>query len=175
MNWPFSRWLRSTDGTAAIEFALVAPLLLLLAGATSEFGGILKVYNATDRLAAQYAISWADCSDLPAGTCQNELAAYTAAATIANVAPQLVPANLTLQMFQLQMAGSTPTVVYAFPSGATLSAAQTTAAQGALQAGQTGVLVTATYQHSLNLFSVLMTPYLSAKLRPSYTVVQLKY
>jgi Flp pilus assembly protein TadG len=175
MNGLISRWLRSTDGTAAIEFALVAPLLLLLAGATVEFGGILKVYNATDRLAAQYAISWADCSDLPAGTCQTELATYTAAATISNVAPQLTPANLTLKMFQLQMSGSTPTVVYAYPSGATLTSQQTTAAQAVLQSGQSGVLVTASYQHSLNLFSVLMTSYLASKLNPSYTVVQLKY
>lgn len=175
MRAAFSRWLCATDGTAAVEFALVAPLLLLLAGATVEFGSIFKVYNATDRLAAQYAISWADCSDYPTGTCLTELASYTASATVANVAPQLVPANLTLQMFQVQMSGTTPVVVYAYPTGTTLTAAQTSAAQGVLQSGQSGVLVTATYQHSLNLFSVLMSSYLSSKLRPSYTVVQLKY
>ena len=158
-----------------MEFALIAPLLLLLAGAIVEFGMVFKAYNATDRLAAQYAISWADCSDLPAGTCQTELATYTAAATISNVAPQLIAANVTLQMFQVRMAGSTPVVIYAYPSGGTLSSQQVTAAQGILQAGQLGVVVTATYQHSLNLFSALMTSYLSSKLRPSYTVVQLKY
>jgi Flp pilus assembly protein TadG len=170
-----SRWLRSTDGTAGVEFALIAPVLLLLAGATAEFGMIFQVYNATDRLAAQYAISWADCSDLPAGNCQTELATYTAPAAISNVVPQLKSANITLKMFQLQMSGTTPVVVYAYPSGATLTSQQVTAAQGVLQSGQSGVLVTATYQHSLNLFSVLMTPYLAAKLSPSYTVVQLKY
>jgi Flp pilus assembly protein TadG len=170
-----SHWLGSTNGTAGVEFALIAPLLLLFAGAIAEFGMIFQVYNATDRLAAQYAISWADCSDLPAGTCQTELATYTASAAVSNVVPQLKPANVTLKMFQLQMSGSTPVVVYAYPSGASLTSQQITAAQGVLQSGQSGVLVTATYQHSLNLFSALMSPYLASKLNPSYTVVQLKY
>jgi hypothetical protein len=37
-----------------------------------------------------------------------------------------------------------------------------------------GVVVTATYSHSLQFFPTLMTPYLGSLLSPSYTVVQLK-
>lgn len=73
------------------------------------------------------------------------------------------------------MSGTTPGVVYAYPTGATLSASQTTAAQAAFESGQVGVLVTLSYQHSIEFFSALMTPHLSSRLNPSYTVTQLKY
>jgi Flp pilus assembly protein TadG len=170
------RLWRSVEGTAAIEFALAAPLMLLVAGGIVEFGLIFKVYNGVDRLAAQYAIAWSDCSDYPAGTCQTELANYTTSSAVSNIAPQLQPSNLTLQMFQVQMDNANnPSIIYSYPSTATLTAAQTSAAQAALSAGQVGVLVTASYQYSLQFFSTLMTPFLGAKLNPSYTIVQLKY
>jgi len=72
------------------------------------------------------------------------------------------------------MSGTTPTVVYAYPSGSTLTASQVTAAQGVLTDGQSGVVVTATYNHTLQFFQILMTPYLASALTASYTAVQLK-
>jgi len=167
-------WLSSKRATAATEFALIAPVLLLFIGGVVEFGRIFEAYSVTNRLATQYAIAYADCSDYPAGTCSTEISNYTAANAIANFAPQLVASQLTLQMFQLSMSGTTPTIVYAYPTGATLSAAQTAAAQAAFSNGQSGVLVTATYTHSLIFFSAIMSTYLGRYLTPTYTVTQLK-
>jgi Flp pilus assembly protein TadG len=167
-------FLESENGIAAVEFAVIAPMMLLMLAGIFEFGRIYQVYSACNRLATQYTIAWADCSDSPAGTCSTELSAFTSANAIANIAPQLNPSKLTLSMFQVQMSGSTPSVVYSAPSGATLSAAQTSAVQAALSNGASGVVVTATYSHSLAVFSTLMKPFLNSYLTPSYTVVQLK-
>lgn len=167
-------FLKERRATAATEFALIMPLVVLLFAAIVEFGRIYQVYNATNMIASQFAIVWADCSDSPAGTCQTELGNYTTTAMINNIAPQLNPANLTLQMFEVTMSGSSPSIVYSYPSTATLSAAQTTLAQANFVSGQTGVIVTATYSHSLQFFSTLITPFLGAYLTPTYTIAQLK-
>ncbi len=166
-------WM-SRQAAAASEFALILPIILFLFAAVIEFGRLFQVYAATNRVAAQFAIAWADCSDDPAGTCQTELGAYTASYTLANIAPQLDPTKLTLTMFQVTMSGTTATVVYAYPSGASLSAAQTSAAQANFASGQTGVIVSASYVHTLDFFGNLISPYLGSYLTPSYTVAQLK-
>jgi Flp pilus assembly protein TadG len=164
----------SKRAAAAVEFALIVPVVVFLFGAIVEYGRIFRVYAATNRLATQFAIAWADCSDSPAGTCKTELNAYSASYTIANIAPQLTPASLTLTMFQIQMSGTTPTIVYSYPAAATLTAAQTTLAQANFASGQTGVIVYASYAHSLDFFNTLLTPLLGSYLTPSYTVAQLK-
>ncbi|MGA2044825.1 MAG: TadE family protein [Roseiarcus sp.] len=174
MRRAWAQFWAAKSAAAASEFALILPLMILMFGAIVEFGAIFQVYAATNRLASQFAIAWADCSDSPMGTCQTELNTYTSSFTIANIAPQLTASNLTLTMFEVQMAGTTPTIIYAYPSTATLTAAQTAAAQAAFSATQTGVIVTASYVHTLQFFSVLMTPFLGANLNPTYTVIQLK-
>ena len=166
--------LRSKRGNAAIEFALVVPVLLALGAGIVEFGLIFKIYNGANRLATQYAIAWSDCADTPIGTCLTELNSYSSSNTVSNLVPQLVPANVTLQMFQVAMVGTTPVVTYSYPLIATLNSAQVSAAQAAFSSGQKGVIVTASYQHSLSFFSTLMTPFLGSRLNPSYTVTQLK-
>jgi hypothetical protein len=55
-----------------------------------------------------------------------------------------------------------------------LTASQVTAAQGVLSNGQVGIVVTATYNHTLQFFQAMMTPYLGSVLTASYTAVQLK-
>ncbi len=177
---PLLKRFTSSGGNAAIEFALLAPILLILAAGITEFGRIFTVYNQVNRLATQYAIAWADCVDTPVGACGTELTNLSAANTIANIFPLLQSANLTLQMFQIDMVSSTdgtsanPTVIYAYPAGATMTTAQYNLATARFSAGQTGVIVTASYQHSLTYFPTLMTPYLGGYLNPTYTVAQLR-
>ncbi len=165
---------RSERGTAAIEFAIVVPVLILLFGGIVEIGRAFHVYNNVNRLAAQYAIAWSDCSDVPAGTCSTELQSYSSANTIRNIVPAIKPASLTLLMFQVQMTGVVPTVVYAHPTGATLNAVELNAAQSTFKAGQSGIIVTARYTHQLEYFSAVMTPILQDALTLTYTVAQLK-
>jgi len=56
---------RSRSGTAAIEFAFILPVLLMMFAGVVEAGRLFQVYDATNRLATQYAIVLADCSDIP--------------------------------------------------------------------------------------------------------------
>lgn len=164
----------SRNATAAVEFALVLPIIVFMFGATIEFGRIFQVYAATNRLASQFAIAWADCSDYPAGACQTELTAYSASYSIANIAPQLDPTKLTLTMFEVTMSGTTPTIVYSYPASATLTAAEKSAAQANFGTSGTGVIVYVSYAHTLDFFNNLMTPVLGSYLTPSYTIAQLK-
>ncbi|KQT07480.1 hypothetical protein ASG40_14240 [Methylobacterium sp. Leaf399] len=171
---PATRFPASRRGSAAIEFAAVVPIMILLAAGIVECGAVFQVYNQTNRLATQYAIVWSDCRD-DTTSCQTELNTYTPDAAKGNVAPQLSPSRITLQMFQVRMSGTTPQVVYAYPAGATPTAAQIDAVQKTVPDRQTGVIVTATYRHSLMFFSALAAPFLdAAALAPSYTVTQLK-
>src|ERR1700722_6120986 len=130
--------MRDRRGSVAVEFALVAPLLLTLAGGIFELGAVLRAYVAVNRLAMQYAISFADCSDTPSGACQTELNQYVTSFMVGNIAPMLIPANLAVSMSQVLMNGTTPTVEYQSTGSAALSAAQTTALQAAVASGQTG-------------------------------------
>jgi Flp pilus assembly protein TadG len=174
MSRRLRNFLRSRSGTAAIEFAFIVPILLLMLAGVVEIGRLYQVWNATNRLASQYAIVYADCSDQPVGTCSTELSALGSTNAISNIAPQLRTSLLSVTIFQVSMSGTTPTVEYAFPPGATLTASQVTAAQGVLSNGQVGIVVTATYNHTLQFFQAMMTPYLGSVLTASYTAVQLK-
>jgi hypothetical protein len=173
---PLLKLFRSSRGNAMVEFALLAPLLLAMTGGIVEFGRAFVVYDQVNRLATQYASAWADCNDTPLGYCgSTELPQLTDSYAIGNMFPLLQSQQITLQMFQIDMANtSEPTVVYAYPAGATLTVGQTSRALASLSAGQTGVLVTVSYQHSLQYFPALMTPLLGSHLNPSYTVVQLR-
>jgi Flp pilus assembly pilin Flp len=173
------RFSASTRASAVIEFALLAPFVALLIAGVTEMGRLFVVYNATNRLATQYAIAWSDCYDSPAGTCATEMSLYTPQNAVKNFVPQLylptpVCSTLTLQMFQISMSGTTPTVTYAYPTATSLSTAQTTLARTTFASGQSGVVVTATCVYSLGYFSSLMTPFLAGRLTPSYTALQLK-
>jgi hypothetical protein len=172
------KYLSSRSANAAVEFAIVLPVLMLFAGSTTELGRAFQVYDAANELATQYAIAWADCSDYPTGACSTEMSSLTTASAIANIAPQLTTANVTLQMFQVQMSGTTPTVIYAggYPASAstTLSSAQTAAAAAAFADGQSGIIVTVSYAHSLLYFPSQMSSALNAHLTPTYTITQLK-
>ena len=168
------RLIHADSGIAAIEFAILAPLMVLLMGGIVEFGRLFQVQAACNRLATQIAMAWADCSDNPAGTCSTEMNNLASSNAVQNIVPQLTYANLSLSMFEVSVSGGTVTTIYHTPAGATLSAAQQTAATTVIASGQTGVLVTVTYAHSLAFFNTVTNPFLGAYLTPSYTVAQLK-
>jgi Flp pilus assembly protein TadG len=167
------KWRASRAGSSAVEFALLAPILLVMMGGAWEIGRIIQCMSTANKIASQYAIVWADCTDQPSGACQTEMAMYDSSYTTQNIAPQLAN-KATLQMFQVAMVGTTPTVTYAYPSGQALSAAQTTAAQNMLTSGQNGVIVTVTYTYSLSLFSGILSGIVPSSIPINYTVVQLK-
>ena len=91
-----------------------------------------------------------------------------------NIVPELTPAQTSLSMFQIIMVGTTPTVVSSYPAAAALSASQSAAAASAFTSGQSGVVVTVSYNHSLVYFPSTMASILGSVLNISYTVVQLK-
>jgi Flp pilus assembly protein TadG len=166
--------LGSISGTAAAEFAMITPLMVLIFAGVVEIGRIYQVYNTVNRLASQVAIIYADCSDRPTGTCQTEASNFMTSQFVANIAPQITVSSLSFKVFQVTMSGTTPTVVYAAPTGSTLSAGQTSAAQAVLASGQSGVIVSASYTHTLQFFPTVMSSYLSSALTASYVTVQLK-
>ena len=164
---------RDRRATAAIEFVFVLPVLLSVFAGVIEFGRGWQVYGAVNRLATRYAASWADCNDQPSGACGTEMALYTPAAAMKNIAPQLTNAT-TLRMVEVTISGTVASVLYATPSGATLTPAELAIARSVIPSGQTGVIVTVTYQHTLVFFQQLMTPFLGASRTITYTVAQLK-
>ena len=149
MPVPLAAFARSARGTAVIEFTLVVPIMMVLVAAIAEFGLILDVYNQTDRLATQYAIAWAACSDDGVQACKGELPTYASPSTIGNVAPRLTPANVVLQMHEVSMAGAVPASIYAYPTGSAPSPDQVAAARSVLSDKQVGVIVTVAYTHTL--------------------------
>jgi Flp pilus assembly protein TadG len=187
-------FFRGTRATAATEFALIAPILLILIAGVVEFGNIFQVYNSVNRLASQYAIAWADCAD-SSGSCSSagELANYTPANAIANIFPQLqnFSGKGQLRMFQVSMAAAVPVIttpsilppgVYEYPTVAVLSATEIAASQTFLCpqpvsastcTGQSGVIVTASYTYTPLYFPTLMTSILNGHFTPTYTVAQL--
>jgi Flp pilus assembly protein TadG len=169
-------WRLGRRGSVVVEFALVAPVMTLLAGGIYVMGSLLRANAAVNRLAMQYAISFADCSDTASGVCLTELNQYETTFALSNIAPQLLTANITLSMAQVQMSGTTPTVEY--PTGLSLTAAQTSALQAAASPASisplTYVVVTVSYVYTPLIFAPLMTPIIGSSVTLTYTAAQLK-
>lgn len=165
--------LHDRDATSGTEFGLILPILMLMIAGLVEFGQIQRVYAVSNRLASQIATAWADCSDTPAGTCSTEMNTYVASATLGNVAPQLTTANVTIQMFWMQITPTTSTVTYSYPALASPTAAQVTNARNRFGSGNI-VIVSVTYSHSLMFFGSWISTYLSGSLTPSYSFAQLR-
>jgi Flp pilus assembly protein TadG len=179
--------LRRRRATAAVEFAVILPLMMLLVGGIVEFGRLFQVYNATNRLATQYALAWANCSESSTdtnGVCSTELSSYITANAIGNVAPQLTLSDLTLTMAEFTVTqGGTATAIYSGGysgvNAAQLADATTRAASAFTlfpgpAAVQYVVVVEAKYAHSLDFFETLMEPFLGSYLNPACTAIQLK-
>jgi Flp pilus assembly protein TadG len=166
---------------AGVEFAVLAPVMLLLAGGIVDGGLLLRAYTAVNALSMQYVESYADCDK--SATCGTEPATYAATNTLANVAPDLTATNLTLSMFEVTITGTTVSVLNSYASNTSspsLSAAQTSALQALVPSGAAStttyyaVVVTASYQYSLQFFSSLMAPILGSSFTVSYTQAQLQ-
>jgi len=174
----------SRRGVAALEFAIIAPVLVALMAGVVEVGALIRTYVAVHRLTMQFAVSFADCPDTSAtsggtGACGSEISKYTSSSTISNFMPQLNPANLTLSLVQVQFNGASPSVTY--PAGTSLTSAQTSALTtlySSVPASYTGtvnaVVVTSSYQYSLIAFKTVMAPIIGSAFTISYTVAQLK-
>jgi Flp pilus assembly protein TadG len=177
-----SRHFGHRRSVAAVEFAIILPVMMLMVTGIIEFGAILQVYKATNRLATQYALSWADCYNTGTVTCQTELTTYTNATTISNLAPQLTIGNLLLTMVQFTVNNGTPSIVNSggYPSAnagqiATATSIATTAFTSTATANepQTIVVVVAQYNHTLRYFPTFMSTFLGNALTTNYAVSQL--
>lgn len=82
-------------------------------------------------------------------------------------------ANLTLKMAEVTMSGTTPTVVYAYPS-TTLTTSEIAAAQANFSSGQTGVIVYVSYTYTLAYFPSYLSSAMANALTASYTIAQIK-
>ena len=168
------RLLGSDRGSAAVEFSIIAPVLILLMAGAFEIGRALQSVQTVNKLASQFAIAWADCTDEPVTACQAEMVQYTNSATIANLAPQLSN-PVTLQMYQITSTSGAPTVQYTYPVGTVPTAAQISAAQQVLTSpGQSGVIVTVSYTYQMAIFTGLLSKVIPSTIPMSYTVVQMK-
>jgi Flp pilus assembly protein TadG len=182
--------LQTRRGAAAAELAVILPVMMLLVAGIIEFGRLYQVYEATNRLATQYALSWANCSENTTnvnGVCSAELPDYTNSTAIGNIVPELNVGSLTLTMAEFTVKAGVATVLYSggYASGsssanpaqladATTRAASAFTVYAGPAASQYVVVVEAKYQHSLAFFNTLMSPFLGNVLTPSYVVVQLK-
>jgi len=164
----------SRTATAAVEFAILVPVMIGLAGGGFELTRAFWSYNAANRLATQYAFTWADCSDSPVGTCLTEMGTYTPSAALTNIVPQLTAANISLRMFQITVNQGVVNTVYAYPTGATPTAAEKTSATSTLNNAQTGVIVSVSYVYNLMIFTTLMSPIIGSSYTMAFTVVQVK-
>ncbi len=170
------RFLHARQATALIEFAFVAPVMILLAAGITELGRAYMLYDSVNKLAAQYAEAWADCTDSPVGACNTELGYYTTSYTIGNVTPLLDASQLTLDMAWVTMTGTTPTVLYSSPAGQTianLSAAERAWVTANIPSGQAGVIVSASYNFAPKFFPSQMTSLMGSSLTANYVVEQI--
>ena len=89
MNRRFNDFASERAGTAALEFALVAPLLLLMLFGTVQFGVTLNNYmmltSATQSAARQFALSRGAGSSTLCTTAKNQVSAAASNLTLASL------------------------------------------------------------------------------------------
>ncbi len=149
----FPRWGEAfdDDGQAAMEFALCAPVVLLVVTGIITFGMTLSNYTAlieaTNTAARQFAISRGQQND----PCAIAVSAMSAAA------PSLVKANITTS-FQVYTTTTTYSSYTTTCSGATLNAAQP-------------VIMTTTYPCNLSWYGKVFSAAATCKLTAQTTEV----
>ena len=161
------------SGSAAVEFSFIAPLMILMGAGVYELTHLFNAQSGVNKVASQFAIAYADCVDLPAGTCRTELNTYSGPYATKNLEP-LLPNPWTLQMFQVAVNGGAASVTYAYPAGAALSTRQAAAATSVISDGHVGVVVTVNYTYTLDIFPAVLTGVVPSSIPMTYTVAQLK-
>lgn len=133
------------------------PVLILLMGATYELAGGIEANSQLNIMVGQVALSWGDCSDSPAGTCQTEMNQYIAARS--NIAPVLNTSQLTLNLWQVNNSFGTINVVYGTtaitPAARDLALAQ-------IPGGQSGVVAIGSYTYQARAFVVVTQPFIGS-------------
>lgn len=150
-------FLRRREGNMAIEFAFIAPLLILLMGGTYELGGGLDANSQLSTMVAQVALAWGDCVDTPTGVCVEEMNRYVQAR--ANIAPSLDPARLSLNLWQVSVSGIVVSATY---GTGPLTAAATAAARAQIPDGQSGVVAIGSYHYQARAFIVVTQPFIGS-------------
>lgn len=172
---PLLRRFRHDDNAiAAIEFAIIVPVVVALFATTLEFGLYYRSLDAVNKLASQYAIAFADCFD--DADCTTERSAIISSTLATNLTQGLVPASLTIRMFKVNVS-STGTITVKVPSGGTLDTNEQAAVTTKIYksgVAREGVVVTVSYTHSAQFFAstanTFLAPYFNIKAR----VAQLK-
>jgi Flp pilus assembly protein TadG len=167
------RFRRDDRAIAAIEFAIIVPVIVALAAATLEFGMYYRSLDAVNKLASQYAIAWSDCVD--DANCESEATTLSNTTLATNLTNGLVPANISIRMFRATRASSstinTPEVVR--PSGATADANEVAAIVSKAETnGEYGVVVTVTYTHTPQFFASTANTFLSSYMTMRARVAQ---
>lgn len=176
-----SSFRRDRRGSSVMEFALLAPLLLLFTGGLVELAGAYQKYIAVNRLAARYAISWADCGD---AFCGAELLLYASGFSEQNISPQLSPASaICLRMFRIRYDQSQNATVLNFyvspacPNTSTTPSSSEFAATKSLivnfAGNPTAVVVFVSYTYNPLFFSAIVRPFIGNNLIFSSMVAQL--
>ncbi|MCI3182279.1 pilus assembly protein [Caulobacter sp. CCUG 60055] len=101
----FGAWLSRNDGTAAVEFAIVGPLFLVLLSGIISYGGYFWLAHALQQIAndaARVAVAGLDANErqtLAQGVLQNEMTSYAYLnAKAAKVSVNSQPQSLTVQI-----------------------------------------------------------------------------
>ncbi len=185
MTGLLGRFRDDLRATSAMEFAFILPVMMILIGGMVEFGRWFQAYDGVNRLANRYASVYSDCNDNPSNlpvspqACNVELALYWPTAALANIAPQLSNGTASVRLFQVKYStAGAATVMYSYPAGATLTAAEASAGSATIPASyaqETGVIVSVQYT-----FAAAFFPQLFQQLAPNgivniqYTVAQRK-
>jgi Flp pilus assembly protein TadG len=170
----FRRFNRDNRAVAAIEFAIIVPVVVALFATTLEFGLYYRSLDAVNKLASQYAIAFADCFD--DADCTSERTALISTTLATNLTQGLVPASLSIRMFKVNVS-STGSITVKVPTGGTLDTNEQAAVSTRIYksgVAREGVVVTVSYTHSAQFFAstanTFLAPYFNIKAR----VAQLK-
>jgi Flp pilus assembly protein TadG len=165
----FARFGRDRRGVAAVEFAFVLPLLLVLLAGALETRRLWQASRAINTLAAQAALVIADCAATPPATCANDVQRMLAA--VGTLAPHLDRTQLTMEAVEIARTAG----VAQFVSGsAALAGALAPNVLALFRDGQTAVIVRVRYTHMPTVFRNFLPDAVPEILRFDITASALK-
>lgn len=167
MSW--QRFATDERGVAAVEFAFVLPLLLVLLAGALELRAAWQAARSVNTLAAQAALVIADCKTTNPSGCAGE--AQQISNAVGWLAPQLERSRLTIDAAELTRTGGAAKLV----SGSQdLANALGPAALARFREGQTGIAIRVTYSHLPTAFASFLGSAFTEKLTFQATAFALK-